>query len=81
MYPSFSYLSHFFFQRYLSVSGLRGHHRHEQMSPDAFPWLKSQENVVLLTDMPQEAVWSQFVTSRALAHVNKTLKQTSMLFL
>lgn len=28
-------------------------------------------------DIPREAVWSQFVLSRALAHVNKTLKQTS----
>lgn len=50
------------------------------MSPDAFPWLESLENVVMLTDMPQETVWSQFVTSKALARVNKTLKQTSTIF-
>lgn len=50
------------------------------MRQDAFPWLESLENVVMLTDMPQEAVWTQFVTSRAFAHVNNTLKQTSMIF-
>lgn len=47
------------------------------MIPDGLSWLESLENVVMLTDVPQEAVWSQFVTSRALARVNKTLKQTS----
>lgn len=47
------------------------------MIPDGFSWLESLENVVMLTDVPQEAVWSQFVMSRALARVNKTLKQTS----